>query len=65
MVIWPSGMARIPLATSMIPKVAYMTVRAPHRSDIQPPKGRNRDAGKIYVAVNRPAVVRLTSKLST
>lgn len=49
----------------MIPRVKYMTRRAPHRSDIHPPNGRNRDAGKMNVAVNNPAVVRLTPKLST
>ena len=49
----------------MTAKTQYMTRRAPHRSENQPPTGRNSDAGKMYSAVSSPATVRLTSKLST
>ena len=61
----PLGIIRMPLVSSIRPNVRYMTLRAPHRSLIHPPTGRNSEAGKMNVAVSRPATVRLTPKLST
>ena len=54
-VMKPLGIMRIPVVTSIRPKVQYMMRRAPTLSDIQPPSGRSSDAGKMNSAVRRPA----------
>ena len=52
----PFGIIRMPLVTSITAKVAYITLRAPIRSEIQPPTGRSSDAGKMNTAVSSAAV---------
>ena len=41
-----------------------MAVRAPQRSETQPPSGRSREAGKMKVVVRRAAVPRSTLNTS-
>ena len=38
--------------------VRYITVRAPMRSEIQPPSARNAAAGNAKAVVNSPALAR-------
>ncbi len=54
--MWPLGIIRMPVVTSISAKVAYITLRAPIRSEIQPPSGRSSEAGKMNTAVSRAAV---------
>ena len=46
-------------AKRLTPKVQYITVRAPNRSESQPPKARMRPEGKLKQAASRPAMARL------
>ena len=56
---------RIVKKAPIVTKVMYIATRAPHLSETHPPKGRSKDAGKMKVAVNRPALAKETPKLST